>query len=746
MLYFSRWKRFLVWLVVALGFIMALPNILPNPVSACLPQWYAMLHLPMGLDLRGGTRLIAQVPHDQAALRDRVIDVIAQRLEQGDHDFQDYTVTRRGKWQIDIEVPGFFDVQFLKDLVSVTFYFALYEEDGRFMAKDAIAGKAGWPEGSQVVYSFDDPPVGYLVRKQALLTSENIIDANAIPDIDSDQARLQITLDDAGTDKLNAFIAARGGKLLVAVLDGEVFKSLRFTAPLQDGKLYIGPMDETVAKNLATVMRSGPLATDISLVEERTIGADLGDDYAQSGLIAAVAALLVVAVFMIIFYGFPGVLADIALAANIALLLAVLSLIGVPLSLAGFAGLILTIGISVDAGILIYERIREDRHNGYRLSEALESGFTRAAGTIIDANVTVFIAALVLFLLGVGPIHGFALTVTTGILLSLFTMLTFMRMIVTGWASCFRSADIPVDLLRIIPVRAHIGFMRLRKLTLGLAAVLIFVSLGLYATVGMHYGVDFSGGSVAILEARDGHADIADIAARANELNIDSISVRAGKNPASALLTIGYQGIGEDAEQTVAARLRGEFGRDYNLERMDVVGPAVSGALSRSGFYAVLLSLAAIFIYVWLRFNGRFALGAVTTTVHDIIVLAGLFVFFQWEFNLWSIAAVLAIIGYSLNDTIVVYDRIRDLLKREETMTMAVLVDLAINRTLLRTVLTSLATFLAHIPLYYFGGTDMRNFASVLLMGIIIGTYSSVFIAGPLLVLLGMRQRRGVPV
>jgi SecD/SecF fusion protein len=257
-----------------------------------------------------------------------------------------------------------------------------------------------------------------------------------------DLGDLRLTFDDAGVDRLNDFIAAGNGKLLVAALDGEVVRVLRFTAPLRNGTLSIGPMDKTVAKNLARVMRSGPLPTDVSLVEERTIGADLGDDYARSGLMATVAAVLVVAVFMILSYGFAGLLADIALAANIALLLAVLSL-------AGFAGLVLTVGISVDGAILIYERIREDRRNGHMLSRAFASGFTRAAGTIVDANVTILIAALVLFLLGGRPVHGFALTVTAGILTSLFTTLVFMRLLV----NLFHPRDIPARLLRVIPAR-----------------------------------------------------------------------------------------------------------------------------------------------------------------------------------------------------------------------------------------------------------------------------------------------------
>jgi len=744
MFYFSRLKQVMIWLVVALGFIIALPNILPHSVLGYLPQWYTTLHLPMGIDLQGGTRLVAQLPPDAGKMRDDVMDIMARRFQDSEHGFHDYTITPQGKRQIRIEVPGFFDIPLLKDIVSTTAGFSLYEEDNTVAASDAITGRATLPKSSRLVYSFDDPPVGYLVSQEALLASKNIISARALPGRDSGSANLQITLDHAGSLKLRSFIAARGEKQLVAVMDGEVIKPFYPTASLPQGQLDIGPLDKTVAENLAMVMKSGPLPVDVSLVEERTVGADLGGDYARSGLMAAVAALLVVALFMIISYGLLGIVANVALAANIALLLAVLSLVGIALTLAGFAGLVLTIGISVDANILIYERIREARRNGYTVAQAFQSGFDRARGTIVDANVTVFIAALVLFLLGVGPIHGFALTVTIGILTSLFTTLTFTRLLVGIWGRSVHLHDIFARISRIIPARTHIGFMHLRKLTLGVAAIITLASLGLYMTAGMHYGIDFSGGSVAVLEARNGHTDIRDIAARANELNIDSVHVQAARNPARAFLTIGYQDMGEDAEQTVAARLRGEFDEDYTLERMDVVGPTVSETLSRSGFYAVLLSLAAIFAYIGLRFDRRFAVGAVVTTVHDIIVLTGLFVFFQWEFNLWSIAAVLAVIGYSLNDTIVVYDRIRDLLKRQVPMTIAALVDLAINRTLSRTVLTSLAALLAHIPLYYFGGPDMRNFASILLLGIVIGTYSSIFIAGPFLVLLGIWRRSSI--
>lgn len=743
MAYFFRWKNFLVWLVVAAGFVVALPNVLSHRILACLPQWYAGLHLPVGLDLRGGTRLVLQLPKNKTELSGQVIAVVRQRLRQSGYVPDGCTVARSGSRHVRIEAPGFFDVQRLKDLVSMTAGFSLYEAAaGPVTAGDVITGRAHLPAGTQLVYSFDDPPVGYLVAVKALAGSENILHAGAAVGDGPGQARLQLALDDAAAARLNDFIALNSKKSLVAVVDGEVLQTLRLAAPLQHGRLDIGPLDETAARDLATVMNSGPLPVDVSLVEERTVGADLGGHYARSGLQATLAALLVVALFMIASYGVWGLAADIALAAHIALLLAVLSLAGISLTLAGFAGLVLTAGVCVDANILIYERIREDYRNGYPLARALQSGFSRAAVTIIDANATIFMAALVLFLLGVGPVHGFALTVTIGIVICLFTTFTVTRALLHSRLCRDRLPVCSAFCRRLIGAGPQIGFMRLRRFTLAFAAVLSLSGLALYAGAGMRYGLDFAGGSVAVLKARNGPADIMDIFARANELNIDSVTVRQGKDPAEAVLAIGYQGTGEDGEQTVAARLRGEFGGDYLLERMDVVGPAVSGALGRSVLGAVLLSLAAIFIYVRLRFCRRFAVGAVVTTLHDLVVLLGLFVFFQWEFSLWSAAAVLAIIGYSLNDTIVVYDRIRDLVKQNRAIPMPALVDMAINRTLSRTMLTSCAMFLAHVPLYYFGGADMRNFASVLLIGILIGTYSSIFIAGPLLVWLGVGKER----
>lgn len=741
MLFFPLWKRIIVWLVVACGVIIALPNFLPRSVLSYLPSGYASLHLPMGIDLQGGSRLLLGFDNKKNAdeFREKTMDVMHRRLEIRSQNFPDFRLVKQGSSQIRVEVPGLFDVEFLKDIVTTPARLQIFAEDVSVSARDVMMNRRTLPEGDQLLYTMQDPPVGYLVKKSPVLDNADI--ARAFPEekAGGDTASLMIALTPEGAKKFETATQDAAGKRLIVSFDGEVLSILQFPLEITPGFIRLGPFENDVAENLAAVFSAGPLPTDITLIEERTIGADLGSDYAKTGLYAAFGALAIVMLFMLICYGFLGIIADIALVINLVLLFGVLTLIGTPLSLSGFAGLVLIMGISVDANILIYERIREASSHGYSMAQSIQAGFTDALGTIVDADITTLIAALTLFLLGVGPIHGFALTVTVGIIISLFTTITLTRMMIVGWVKNFKPLQLPRGMVQLVPLNTHIGFMRIRAFTLSLSTILIFLVFGLYATMGVNYGIDFSGGSLAVLQTKKGDANLDDIRNRIWNINIGDASVEISKNPKEALVTIPSQDLGESAEQAVARKLDAEFADDYTLQRMDVVGPIVSQELSRTSILAVALSLLAIFLYVWLRFRWQFALGAVLTTIHDIIILIGIFIFFQWQFNIWSIAALLAIIGYSLNDTIVVYDRVRDLLHREGKITIAALVDIAINRTLSRTILTSLATLIAHIPLYYLGGPDMRNFASILLLGIVIGTYSSIFIAGPLLVLFGLK-------
>jgi len=769
MLDFPVWKRWLIGLVVIVAYALALPTLLPQNFTDKLPALIAKLQIAFAVDLRGGSRIVVELDRSDnaqpqssqnfsnATLHDESLKVMRQRLEAAGSAFANARISKQARGQIKIEVPALFDVGLLKNFVTIPAQLSIYQPYQGIDAEQIIIGHAELPQQATIFYDHDgDPPIGYLVDTKPLFTSQDIGQTFVVQE-SKDQAHIDIDIDQ--------LMPPPSSTNLIAVMDGEMITTARINA---DDHLILDNLTPDFAKNLAHVINSGPLPVATRVLEERSIGADLGDEFARSGLKAALGALMIVALFMILCYGLLGIFAIITLATNLALLITILSLTGIPLSLAGFAGLVLTIGVSVDALILIYERIREEYRHGkplkhfpksgnrfldkkcgknnklehlgecpnktnHVLENALAAGFLRARNTIIDANVTTLLGAIMLLLFGDGPLAGFALTVTIGLLASLFTSLIVAKWLIGLWLYHFKPTHLPARLWRLVPNATNIAFMRVRKIFLTLSLAITSLTIILLSSAGLHYGIDFAGGSVAILTPHQTQTNMVDIVRRANELNIGNVTAHWSENGDKIHLTIPSQAMGEEADQTVALKLRGEFDADYQLDRMDVVGPTIANQASQISLWAVFLALAAIFLYVWGRFNWKFGLSALITTLHDIVVLILIFALTQWEFNLWSIAALLAIIGYSLNDTIVVYDRIRSLKKHADKISMAQMIDLGINKTLSRTILTSLATLLAHIPLYYYGGTDMRNFASVLLLGILIGTASSILIAGPLL-------------
>jgi len=294
-------------------------------------------------------------------------------------------------------------------------------------------------------------------------------------------------------------------------------------------------------------------------------------------------------------------------------------------------------------------------------------------------------------------------------------------------------------LLRLVPDNTHLKFMWLRKLSFPASLILIVASIGLFLTVGLNYGIDFKGGTIIELKT-DGPADIAEIRSELGTLSLGDVQVQQFGGEDEVLVRVEEQPGGELAQQAVVGQVRTLFeGKNYDFRRVEVVGPRVSSELARAGSIAVAVSLLAIMFYIWFRFEWHFAIGAIITTAHDVIITIGLFVVLQLDFSLSSIAAVLTIIGYSLNDTVVVYDRIRENLRKFKKMPLPDLLDRSINETLSRTVLTSVTTLLALTSLYIFGGEVIQSFTLAMIFGILIGTYSSIFIASPMLIILNLR-------
>ncbi|MGN6551444.1 MAG: protein translocase subunit SecF, partial [Pararhizobium sp.] len=495
------------------------------------------------------------------------------------------------------------------------------------------------------------------------------------------------------------------------------------------------------ANDLAILLRAGALPATLDVVEERTVGPGLGADSIAAGEMAGVIGAVAVVIFMLVGYGFLGLLANVALVFNVIMIIALLSLLGATLTLPGIAGIVLTIGMAVDSNVLIYERIREEHRNGRSIIQAIDAGFSRALATIVDANVTTLIAAVVLFYLGSGPIRGFAVTLAIGIVTSVFTAFTLTRWLVAEWVRRRRPKALPKARISSLADGANFKFMGWRRWTFMISAVLTIATKVRHPTVNMNNGIDVTRGTIVEVMAKQGNADISNIRQRMNSLNVGDVQVQQFGAPNDVLIRVQATNQTESAQQQVINQVRGELSSDYTIRRVESVGPTVSGELARAGTIAVVVALFAILVYIWFRFEWQFALGAIIATIHDVILTIGMFIITGVQFDLTSIAAVLTIVGYSLNDTVVVYDRVRENLRRFKKMPLPKLLNLSINETLSRTILTSFTTFLALLALFLFGGEVIRSFTFAMLFGVVVGTYSSIFIAAPVLILFHLRAQ-----
>jgi SecD/SecF fusion protein len=443
---------------------------------------------------------------------------------------------------------------------------------------------------------------------------------------------------------------------------------------------------------------------------------------------------------MAVAYGRLGWIANIALAVNVALIVAALTLLGATLTLPGIAGIVLTIGMAVDSNVLIYERIREERRDGRSVVQAIDAGFSRALATIVDSNLTTLIAAVVLFFLGSGPVRGFAVTLAIGIITTLFTAFTVTRWLTAEWLRRWRPKEIPKGFIRLVPEVTRIPFMRVRLQVFFLSVMLCIGSVVLLFTHGLNLGIDFTGGTLIEVRAKSGEADVGDIRARLLKAGIEEVQVQGFGEGGDALIRIGVlPDAGEEAGNVVVQEAQASLASDYDIRRTELVGPTVSSELAWTAAMGTLAAMVGILIYVWMRFEWQFSIGSITATVNDIILTLGFMSITQLQFDLSSVAALLTIVGYSLNDTVVIYDRVRENLRRFKKMPLGQLLDLSDNEMLARTVMTSVTTFLALLSLFLLGGEVIRSFVAAMLFGVFIGTFSSIFIAAPVLIFFHLR-------
>ncbi len=666
------------------------------------------------------------------------IEVIRKRIDEV--GTTEPTIQRQGADRVLVEVPGFSDSARLKTLISQTARLTFHLVHPTMTAQQAE--QQGTPAGYFIAPSKDGGEE--LLNENVELGGELL--TNAQPGFDQQTGRsiVSFQFNTQGAILFGEVTSKNVGKRFAILLDNQVITAPVIQQPITGGTGQIsGNFTPQSANDLAVLLRAGALPATLDVAEERSVGPSLGADSVKAGVTSGVVAAILVVTFMIIAYGLFGFFADISLVLNIVLIIGALSLLGSTLTLPGIAGIVLTIGMSVDANVLIYERIREELRSGKSILSAIDAGFRRAWGTIIDSHLTQLIAAIVLYFLGSGPVQGFAVTLALGILTSLFTAYTVTLYFVGLWFRIRRPKTLKIQVFRFIPDGTKIHFMRISRYAIIFSVVISVLAIGSAFIKGFNLGIDFIGGSAIELQYTGaGDADIGKVRSTLDTLGLGDIQVQTFGTPKDILVRVQTQPGGDAAQQAAVTKVSTAVQADsYTIRRIETVGPQVSGELTTKGITAVIVALGAILLYVWFRFEWQFALAAITTTTHDVVMTIGLFSFVGIEFNISSIAAVLTLVGLSLNETVVISDRVRENLRKYKKMALPELIDLSINQTIVRTSLTQFTILLALFPLVFFGGESIRGFTIAMTFGSIFGMYSSVLIGGPILIFFGLKAR-----
>ncbi|MCX7551990.1 protein translocase subunit SecDF [Xanthomarina sp. F2636L] len=551
------------------------------------------------------------------------------------------------------------------------------------------------------------------------------------------------------------------GSQIAIVLDNVVYSAPGVTTgAISGGNSQIsGDFSLNEATDLANVLRAGKLPASADIIQSEVVGPSLGQEAIDSGKLSFLIALAMVLLWMIFYYGKAGLFADIAMALNILLIFGVLSGLGAVLTLPGIAGIVLTIGMSVDANVLIFERIREELAKGKGQKESIQDGFSNALSSILDANITTGLTALILFIFGTGPIKGFATTLIIGIATSLFTAIFITRLVVDWYSEKGGKLDFSTSLTKNLFRNINIDFLKKHKTAYIFSAIMLTVSVGSLLTNGLDEGVDFVGGRTYQVRF-DQPVSASEITSILSEPEFfSSADAKTFGNTSQLKITTKFKvdetsaEVDEELRKTLYTALQPHLeGVSYEdfisdnehktvgLMKYYKVSPTIADDIKKASVWAILGSLVVVFLYILFRFKRwQFSLGAVAAVFHDVVIVLGVFSLtykfmpFTMEIDQAFIAAILTVIGYSLNDTVVVFDRIREFFNEHTSWPFGKVINSSLSSTLSRTLNTSLTTLVVLLAIFIFGGDSIRGFMFALIVGVIIGTYSSLFIATPIM-------------
>lgn len=667
---------------------------------------------------------------------ERSLEVVRKRLDES--GLVDPSITRQGDAGILVQMPGVADPTEIRQLLGTTAKMSFHWD----------AQGAG--EEGTLSLPAQDGQQQFRLEKRIAMEGQHIRDAQASFNPDSGEPVVTFKLDNEGAKLFGKMTRDNIGRPLAIVLDGKVITAPVIRSEIAAGSGEIsGRFTTQEAAELALLLRAGALPVPLLVMEERSVGPDLGSDAIAMGLTTGLLGAALVIAFMIGIYGRWGLIACVSLAINMGLVFGILSLLGATLTLPGIAGIILTLGMAVDANILINERIREESRRGKSAWKALHEGFDKAYTTILDSNLTTLIAISLLFMFGSGPVQGFAVTIGIGLLTSMFTAIAVTRLLME-WAIKGREKK-PLNihgfaLLDTLSSRT-LDFLRGRFVGLTASALLSLAAIVLFIQPGLKYGVDFTGGTLVEVHASQLSVEQLRTTLQNHAMEQASIQESAERGEFLVRLPAEHQDAEATAAQVDALKTAVQSAQaDAEFPKVDMVGPKVSAGFADDTILAILLAGFGMLAYLAIRFESHFAIAATLTIALDLTKTIGFFALTGVEFNLTAVAALLALIGYSVNDKVVVFDRIRENLRANPEKPMMTLMNESISSTLTRTVFTSVTTFLALLPMGIAGGSAVASFALPMLFGIVIGTSSSVFIAAPILYFLGQRRnRKGLP-
>ncbi len=712
-------------------------SILAVAVTGLCVWLYSSLGMEKGIELQGGVSMEIKIQPGQNKevnkdTQQQAIGVLAKRLNA--LGTGEVVLAPSGDDGIFLQMPGVGQdklAEIEETLEQVArLEFSILHPQSSFLAPrvangaEVVPGYEALPYVEELGKDGEPLPTRYaLVKIKRDMKGDNVSSASYFYGEQGDSISVSFTGE--GSKIMGPLTLENRGQQLAIIMDDEILSAPVIQEPFSTGCSITGDFTQEEATALASALEN-PLENPIEIEYSNYISPTMGEATIQQGITAGIAGLAITLLFILVYYRFAGVLALIGLCISIVMIFGVMALFQFTLTLPGIAGIILTIGVAIDANVLIYERLREEMEEGKSLPAAITAAYEKAFSAIIDANITTLITAIILYAVAAGTVKGFAITLIIGIFATLFSSLLVSR-VCFNWATETKFLK-KLSFMNLIPERT-IDFLSMRKVAMLVSIALVVISLIVIPTMDPR-GVELKGGDSLTIQAGP---------ELTKEMVEESISdLDLGAEPIVQM----QQPVGSDGEfflirspDNTADKIEAELRKDTGMELPDTtvssVGSAVGKAMLISSGVALLIGIGAILIYVTLRFEFAFALGAIVALFHDLIVVGGITTLLGQEMTLITVGAFLTIAGYSINDTIVVFDRVREGLatKRGDVKNI---MNYALNKTLARTLLTSVTTLITVVVLFLFGGPGLRNFALTLIVGVLVGTYSSIFIASPI--------------